>query len=884
MDPKTPPDSAFRKLLQRFGPGYIAVGLIYLTGLVALISTAVRPSWTGPDGPLPSALGTLLAPSAWYIAAAMALLAVLLAQRINAVSASSPGRVDPWTAGFLILSSVSLSFPAYSACQFASASLFGNWSFDPVISPFVDSISLFAFSYHDPFSTDLGHCSYLPPLALLTSRLVAVIATSSAVVAIIFSFSERANVVRSIRRAPEVQVAIGIDSESADFLASIAREGARDSSSRPADLVVLTLLPDRPEVERVRAEGARVVKVDLDNPTAISKLFRKTPIRRLYLLHSDAATNLRNFKELVDHFTRVPQRRSPFRKAEAGSPDLACSIQSVVVRVDNVWDAEDWRAEHIGREDVEVSVVGLYESTAQALIQPFRTPARDILTEKFAGTTMHDESNPEPGRREPLSTRHFVICGSSQLTLGLLSALSRSAYEEGRLRTALDTSRAREGEERARLSSPSRRSACVTVHLVATEASSISASFEGRIRRRQILPWQDDDAHPIHIVPVDVSPTFSAVKEVLGSIVLKDGAPPPVVIVTDTVDADSGLLGTMVADISAPDATVYEHNDAIWAPVTLGPLGLRQYGLNLGAPMGNTDDASRAIALLDDARAIAELCHAEYLLNYVDVRDARKPRSERRGAQNYWGALGNFYRQDNERPVRQALRNLRILKAKGAQAFQQTDEAGDEKTALEAWLMPAPGQPLSEQSLLLEGILEVLRRFASTAGGRPLDDESANAVFLRFARSEHESWQTKRLEDSPSWTRPTIADRGYTPMKFLDGTYLLHDAQCELSALEAERAHKNLDILSWPQLISHEEQAQVRLEEWRAETSRIEELAEGAFLEFSGQDRIRTPGKVFGQVITVLYHLDALGYLSAVLGKIGEPSGATEIACGSGAS
>lgn len=861
-------------ILRRFGRWYSVLALLYVVGLIALIATAARPSWTDTDGTMHWVVAALLAPGAWYSAAAMAVLAVLIAQRIRAITTASSTNIHPWMAAFLVASSIALSFTSYSACQMAyeptaDRPFTGNGPFDPVIRPFLDSISLFAFSYYDPFVTDLGHCTYLPPLALLTSRLIAAIATSSFVLAMIFAFGERSNAVRSIRRAPEIQVAIGVDPESADFLASIARDGSVDSESSPSDLVVLTRLPDGPEVERVRAEGARVVSVDIDNPVAIRKILRSTPIRRLYLLHSDAAINLRRLRELQDELTGAPRTRFSFLARPAADANPKCSITSAVVRIDNVWDAEDWRAQEIGKEGIEISVVGLYESTAQALVQPFRTPMRDVLAKVFAGTSMHEDAVPASERTSPTSTRDFVICGTSQLTLGLLSALNRSAYEEGRLRVALDSRRRKEGQEPTdHPSRPGRHEECIAVHLVAPEASSIANSFDARVRRRQLLRWREDDVHPMRIDPVDADPTFSEVKKVLDSIVTADGDPPPVVIVTDTVTADFGLLATMVADISARDATVYEHNEAVWTPVSRGPLGLRHYGLNLGAPMGDPGEATRAIALLDDVRAIAELAHTEYLINWVPRSDAEKDKGSRRAAQNYWDELGAFYRQDNERPTRQALGSLRRLRESGPEAFVDGGESEDARSALSNWLAPRAGGGRSANAALLDAVLGALRLTATTSPTIPNDDEITRDVFISFARTEHEDWLEKRQEATPPWTRPTATDKGFVPKEFLDGTYLVKDPRSTMSALDMEASRKNLDVLEWQQLCSEEEQRKLHNEaDWTTLTSRVKRLANDAALEFSEQVDVRDPGKVFSQVITVLYHLDALGYLAAVLGE-----------------
>lgn len=885
-----------RHRFARPGPGYLLLGVLYLLGIGTLTIMAIHPD---------RASG-FLAPGAWGTALTMALLSIFLAQHINTISPTPPGRFDPWMAGFLIGSSMVLSFSSYSSCQVA-----GSGPGDVVVEPLIDSISLFAFSYHDAFSTGNAHCTYLPPLALLTSRLIAVVATFSAVVAVILSMTGRARDVRTVRRASKVQVAIGVDADSADFLASIAREAGKEPRDRRTPLVVLTLLPERPEVERLRAEGALVIKASIEDFDAIHDLFRSTTISRLYLLRADSAVNLRRFDKLTERITRDAPKR-PLTAVVGGliadcvyfvddlltwnlrsgtgetTRDSKLVIETAVVRIDNVWEAEDWRAREIGRDDVSVSVVGLHEGTAQALIRPFRHPAHDVLQAKFGEGTEPDgpplamwaEAIPEAERDRPESTRDFVICGSSQLTLGLLSALRRSAYEEDQLRKSFDAY-LRGSESPGVLDSSRVR---VTVHLISPEATFISSSFTARERRRRLLSLPGSDTSPIRIEAHDAEPSLDEIRTVLKELDENQphtDTPPPVVILTDTSTTESGLLGTMINDLPTPTGAVFEYSDDVWSPVTTDAEGLLQFGLSLGAPMGDSGEASRAIDTLDDARAIAELSHTEYLTRNVGRDDASKEEYVRRPAQRLWDMLDPFYQDDNRRPVREALKVLRSLPRQlGADSKPDTTTQAvspeldltpgpAESEALTTWC-PEDHEKPEDQVTELTRITQMLVDSSCRIKGRSLDTHEAKAVFLHFARSEHTSWLNVRRHSDPRWELPSLEQRGLT----VDG--VLPSASGEGTKPDSKPRGKgsltnptNKYILDWDEFVSRDAQraslkkelatlfdskASLSEEERRAIEDRLDEF-------------IVDPGQVFDQVVTVLHHLDALGYLSAILGE-----------------
>ena len=80
---------------------------------------------------------------------------------------------------------------------------------------------------------------------------------------------------------------VGIDEDAVSMVTAIARQSGRHGA-----LVVLTTLPDGTVAQECRAKGARLLQVDFDHPETMGtkRFWRK--VNRLYMLSSDASTNL----------------------------------------------------------------------------------------------------------------------------------------------------------------------------------------------------------------------------------------------------------------------------------------------------------------------------------------------------------------------------------------------------------------------------------------------------------------------------------------------------------------------------------------------------------------------------------------------------------------
>ncbi|WP_415823558.1 hypothetical protein [Mycobacterium basiliense] len=228
-----------------------------------------------------------------------------------------------------------------------------------------------------------GHiCPSPTPVGLEIARMAAVSAIFTGLGGVVVGvFRSQVDRLRA-NLADSVTVIVGVNDDSQAMISAAAR-----TLDRRSTLVVITSAGDD-KVQRARRQGARVVLVDFNNPSTLTSLRLWRHLSRLYLMAPDPATNLL----WLDLISR--------RLAAVGHKQRL----PLIVRMDDPWLAEAWRAQQFGGSDTRwaADVVGKYEMTASRLLDGI------IATG---------------------NVERIFVCGTSQLTLALAADLTRRALE-----------------------------------------------------------------------------------------------------------------------------------------------------------------------------------------------------------------------------------------------------------------------------------------------------------------------------------------------------------------------------------------------------------------------------------------------------------------------
>lgn len=219
-------------------------------------------------------------------------------------------------------------------------------------------------------SLDAGACPAQTPVALDIAQLCALAAVFLSVVGVAMAlFQSRVDRLR-VYFARSVTAVVDMDDDSQSMVSAVAR-----SMDHRSTLAVITANPDRPCVQEARAQGARLLTVNFTNPQTLKSLSLWRKLDRLYLLSADPSSNLLRLRTITGCLKEVDKRqRVP-----------------LIVRIDDPWQAEAWRAEHFGGSDNRwaADAVGKYEVTARQLL------------DRIIGTG---------------SVRRILVCGASRLT------------------------------------------------------------------------------------------------------------------------------------------------------------------------------------------------------------------------------------------------------------------------------------------------------------------------------------------------------------------------------------------------------------------------------------------------------------------------------------
>lgn len=476
----------------------------------------------------PSSLQWFGRPGSWQsIAIVVTVLALLGVLVVRAQGVRRPGAPVAIVAG-LALISAALGLASYWDCHDDEH----PWFFRPL---------MFTASVVKGGTGDqsLGGqtCPSPTPVALEIARLSALAAIFLSVIGVAAAlFRSRMDRLR-VYFARSVTAVVDVDDDTLSMVSAIAR-----TMDPRSTLVLITTSLDHPCVPEARNHGARVVAVDFDRPETLKTLSLWRKLDRLYLLSADPSSNLLRLKVIADRLAEVSRKqRLP-----------------LIVRIDDPWQAEAWRAMHFGGSDTRwaADAVGKYEVTARRLLD------RIISTDRVD---------------------RILVCGTSRLTLALCSNMAQRQLER-------DYYAAPDEDPLPRLV------------LVAENAEEYEQDY-AMSRRRLGL-----SASSMQVQTVAERPSVP----VLASL-LADASDTAVILVDRDTSAASSIDTTTGTRLAArfPTAPIYAWDAT--AQVTEDRLSLvgklRTYRLSMDLPEGQAQDAWERAARLIHDRYAAEAGH-----------------------------------------------------------------------------------------------------------------------------------------------------------------------------------------------------------------------------------------------------------------------------------
>jgi hypothetical protein len=416
-------------------------------------------------------------------------------------------------------------------------------------------------------------CPPVTPVALAVARITGLSAVFLGLASIAFALLQNQVDRFKIRIARSITAVVDVDDDVRPMISAIT--ATLERRSRLALIVSNATLPALTDLRMPRVS---LVGVDLDRPETLRNLRLWSKLDKLYLLSADPSANLIRLSTINDQLPKVLKReRLP-----------------LIVRIDDPWQAESWRAQQMGGSDTRwvADAVGKYEVTTTRLIDRILAGGR---------------------------VRKIIVCGSSPLTLAVCANVARREFE------------------RSYHSEPG-AAPLPTVTLVGEAAEEYRLDHD--FHQQQLgLPastgWLD---------AVVAAPSVSAlIPLIAGSD--DSGVPSVAVIVVDDLGSASvdATLGTRLAarfpwlPILAWDPNARELRDV---PAIVGQL--QTFRLALDTPSGQAQDGwERA----------ARLIHQHYVAQFdppaqdAQVSESAKP----------WAELNEFYRESNRRQLRNAL-------------------------------------------------------------------------------------------------------------------------------------------------------------------------------------------------------------------------------------
>jgi hypothetical protein len=385
-------------------------------------------------------------------------------------------------------------------------------------------------------------CPAPTPIALEIARLSALAAITvgigGVVIALLRSQADRIR----IRMDRSMSAVVGVDDDARSMVSAV-----RNTLERNSRLVVITASPDLPAVQEARHQGARVVVVDFDRPETLEALSLWRKLDRLYLLSSDPMANLSCLEMINRCIPAVNvKRRVP-----------------LIVRIDDPWQAEAWRAQQFGGSDSRwaADAVGKYDVTARRLLENVTTDT---------------------------TVTRVVVCGTSPLTLALCADMAQRQRERTYRADPTDA-------------------ALPALVLVGDNADDYLQDHEFHQNQLGLA------SIPCAIEAVPRRPSVRVVAELISES-HADPRSHAVIVVDDTVAAADAMTGTRLA-ARFPELLIFAWDPYSRVQDDRAPIvgRLRTFGLGMNLPAGMAHDAwERAARLIHERFAddfAAENCH-----------------------------------------------------------------------------------------------------------------------------------------------------------------------------------------------------------------------------------------------------------------------------------
>jgi hypothetical protein len=517
--------AAFKRPLLRLAQILLLVGTIGVTACLALLASQWQHKW-------PRWLQWLGQGRDWVpVALVSAVILLLCVSTYRLRRDRSSVAVPVMIVGGLTTISVVLGVSSYWRCTDERNPTF--------ITPLLWTISLVKGGIGDQSLGQGGPCPAPMPTALEVARLTIVGAILISLVGVVAAaFRTHFDRLRAAW-ARSVTVVVDLDDDSASMIGPIARTLRPNST-----LVLMTDNPDQGWATEARKQGARIVQTDFESETMVARrVWRR--MNRLYLLSADPSTNLFRLSVISRRLAPITKRRRI----------------PLIVRIDDPWLAETWRAQQFG-----------HHASASEHLWAADTASRYEVT---ARRLIDDVLDKEVGR--------LIICGGSQLTLALCAEMdlrhTERCFHAEKSQTPLPE-----------------------LTLVARDADEYTRDYAARHQRKGL------DGEPPPVEAVTTVPSAAEVGHLVEQAEI--GATTTAVIIVDSAAAADPVLGTRLA-ARYPTLPIY-----MWDPAAR-PSGLRipvagelrTYRLGMHLPDGHAHD---------NFERTARLIHERYASSRAD--------------------------------------------------------------------------------------------------------------------------------------------------------------------------------------------------------------------------------------------------------------------------